>query len=410
MSNGTSFDLSAIRTDQTSYKWTFRALIGVYSTAEVDDLIAGVGGGSVVWGDIGGTLANQTDLRNALNSKQPGDDTLTALAGVTTAADQVIYATGVDTFSVTALSAFGRSLIDDASASAARTTLGLGDIATLAASAKQDSDATLTAFAGLTITADKLPYGNGSDTFATTDLTAFGRSLIDDADASTARTTLGLGTIATLASSVKQDTLVSGTSIKTVNSTSLLGSGDVSVGTIGGSTGATDNRVVRVDGTGGSTIQGSAVTIDDSGNVSGVGSLTVDSFGTGDSALIIETFTDPANTSVKAARLRTASSTRRLYIGNSGSAFYSVNFSGVSTVESFPQVTSNITCTSGNIAASSGSVSASTFMQTGVYTFATVPSASANTGKFIRISDRAQKHAYSDGTNWRFFGDDAIIS
>lgn len=44
-------------------------------------------------------------------------------------------------------------------------------------------------------------------------------------------------------------------------------------GTIGGSTGATDNRIIRADGTGGSTIQSSAVTIDDNGNVSGVNTL-----------------------------------------------------------------------------------------------------------------------------------------
>jgi hypothetical protein len=55
-------------------------------------------------------------------------------------------------------------------------------------------------------------------------------------------------------------------------------------------------------------------------------------------------------------------------------------------------------------------LTASGLMCAGVYTFATVPSASSNTGKFLRISDRAQKHAYSDGTNWRFFGDDAVIS
>lgn len=59
---------------------------------------------------------------------------------------------------------------------------------------------------------------------------------------------------------------------------------------------------------------------------------------------------------------------------------------------------------------SAGAITASGLMTCGVYTFATVPSASSNTGKFLRISDRAQKHAYSDGTNWRFFGDDAIIS
>lgn len=65
---------------------------------------------------------------------------------------------------------------------------------------KQPLDATLTAFAALTIAADKLPYGNGSDTFATTDLTSAGRALLDDADADAQRTTLGLGTAATLAS------------------------------------------------------------------------------------------------------------------------------------------------------------------------------------------------------------------
>jgi len=44
------------------------------------------------------------------------------------------------------------------------------------------------------------------------------------------------------------------------------------------------------------------------------------------------------------------------------------------------------------------------------YTFATVPSASSNTGSTIRITDRAQRQAYSDGTNWRFTADDVIIS
>lgn len=45
--------------------------------------------------------------------------------------------------------------------------------------------------------------------------------------------------------------------------TDLAGGG----GSIGGSTGATDNRILRADGTGGSTVQNSAVSIDDSGHV-----------------------------------------------------------------------------------------------------------------------------------------------
>jgi hypothetical protein len=65
-----------------------------------------------------------------ITDAQPLDATLTALAGITTAADQVIYSTGADTFSVTGLTSFGRSLIDDADAATARGTLGLGTMST----------------------------------------------------------------------------------------------------------------------------------------------------------------------------------------------------------------------------------------------------------------------------------------
>ena len=45
-------------------------------------------------------------------------------------------------------------------------------------------------------------------------------------------------------------------------------------GTIGGSTGSTDNAILRADGTGGVTLQNSAVTIDDSGNLT-VGTTSI---------------------------------------------------------------------------------------------------------------------------------------
>ena len=140
------------------------------------------------------------------------------------------------------LTAAGRALIDDADAAAQRTTLGLGTIATQNATAVaitggtitggtitgitdlavadggtgasdagtartnlgvaigtdvQAYDAGLQSISGLTTSADQTVYTTASDTYATTSLTSFGRNLIDDTDAATARTTLGLGTLAT---------------------------------------------------------------------------------------------------------------------------------------------------------------------------------------------------------------------
>ncbi|TND08150.1 MAG: major tail fiber protein [Bacteroidetes bacterium] len=48
---------------------------------------------------------------------------------------------------------------------------------------KQDLDPTLTALAGLATGADQLPYSTGTDTFSQTPLTAFARTVLDDADA-----------------------------------------------------------------------------------------------------------------------------------------------------------------------------------------------------------------------------------
>ena len=151
----------------------------------------------------------------------------------------------------------GRALLDDADAAAQRTTLGLGTIATQNASSiavtggtitggtitgitdlavadggtgasdastartnlgveigtnVQAYDAGLQSIAGLTTSANQVVYTTASDTYATTSLTSFGRSLIDDVDASAARTTLGLGDLATVTGTWTNGSSFAGTS------------------------------------------------------------------------------------------------------------------------------------------------------------------------------------------------------
>jgi hypothetical protein len=74
---------------------------------------------------------SQTNVQAALagldtrvTARQPLDATLTALAGVTTSANTVVYATGADVFTTTVLTPYARTLLDDADAASARATLG----------------------------------------------------------------------------------------------------------------------------------------------------------------------------------------------------------------------------------------------------------------------------------------------
>jgi hypothetical protein len=56
---------------------------------------------------------------------QAQDAGLQSISGLSTSADQTIYTTAADTYATTSLTSFGRSLIDDANAAAAQTTLNL---------------------------------------------------------------------------------------------------------------------------------------------------------------------------------------------------------------------------------------------------------------------------------------------
>ena len=76
---------------------------------------------------------------------------------------------------------------------------------------------------------------------------------------------------------------------------------------------------------------------------------------------------------------------------------------------------SNVRITAGasNLATFNGGVAATTFLKSGSYTVATVPSASSSgAGAHIYVSDETggETPAFSDATNWRRYADRAIIS
>lgn len=163
--------------------------------------------GDTAW--EGFDVATQAELDAAIATRQQLDPTLTTLAALATAADRMIYFTGTDAAALTPITAFARTILDDADAATVRATIGAQ-----VAGSYQPLDAELTALAGLTSAADRQPYFTGSGSAALTILTAFGRSLIaatsagdaltnvlnvsafiqtllDDADAAAARGTLG---------------------------------------------------------------------------------------------------------------------------------------------------------------------------------------------------------------------------
>lgn len=79
-----------------------------------------------------GTKWSREDHKHPTDtSRQAADSKLSAIAGVTAAADKLFYFTGTATGTLADFSAFGRTLVDDANAAAARVTLGLGGAATL---------------------------------------------------------------------------------------------------------------------------------------------------------------------------------------------------------------------------------------------------------------------------------------
>ena len=145
---------------------------------------------TLVNADISGTAAiAQSKLDLSITNTQisgTADIALSKLADVT--ASRALVSSGTGEITVSDVTATELGYLDTVSSNI-QTQLD----------AKQASDADLTAIAGLTSAADKGIQFTGSGTAGLFDLTTAGKALLDDANAAAQRTTLGLGTIATVA-------------------------------------------------------------------------------------------------------------------------------------------------------------------------------------------------------------------
>jgi len=141
-----------------------------------------------------------------------------------------------------------------------------------------DGAATEAKIADGSVTVTKIGTGAVNTSKLGGDITTAGKALLDDADAAVQRTTLGLGTAATaatgdFAAASHTHTLSNLTQSGATTNQIIQWNGTAWVPVtfsagIGGTTGATDNALLRADGAGGATVQTSTVTIDDSGNAS----------------------------------------------------------------------------------------------------------------------------------------------
>ena len=202
------------------------------------------------------------------------DAGLTSIAALTTSANKIIYTTASDVYATTSLSAFGITLIDDADASTARTTLGLA-IGTNV----QAYDLHLTNIAALAKTDSSLIVGNG-----TTWVLESGATL---------RTSIGLGSVENTALS----TWVGTTNITTLGTVATgVWSGTV-IGTAKGGTGIANNAAstLTISGNYATTLtvtNTTAVTLPTSGtlvnsavatlsSLTSIGTITTGGLGTG---------------------------------------------------------------------------------------------------------------------------------
>jgi hypothetical protein len=215
----------------------------------------GGGGGSVNWGSIGGTLSAQTDLQTALDGRATDAELTTEvnarIAADTTLQNNINTVAGNLSTETTARQAGDATNAADLVAHTSNTSnphattkaqVGLGNADNTSDADKPISTATQTALNAKepTITAGTTSqYYRGDKTFQTLDKSVVGLGNVDN----TSDVNKPVSTAQATAIGLKQDILVSGTNIKTINGNSILGSGNLVIS-------AAVNQAFRTYGTG----------------------------------------------------------------------------------------------------------------------------------------------------------------
>ena len=186
------------------------------------------GGGSTSWGAITGTLSSQTDLQTALDAKVDENAAITGATKTKITYDaKGLVTSGADATTADIADSLDKRYVTDAQLVVIGNTSGTntGDQTNITGNA-----ATVTTNANLTGVVTSIGNTTSIANSAITNAMLFNSSVANLSGTNTGDNATN-SQYSGLATS-KQDTLVSGTNIKTINSTTLLGSGDITTGTV----------------------------------------------------------------------------------------------------------------------------------------------------------------------------------
>lgn len=161
---------TAATTDITTYS---RSLIASVDAASARTVLS-----------VDSSATSASNLSAGLATRQPLNANLTTLSSLSTTADTLPYFTGTSTSSLTNLTAFARTILDDPDAATVRATISVDSSATSASNlssglaTRQPLNANLTTLAAVSSVADSMPYFTGTNVAAVTGLTATARSFL----------------------------------------------------------------------------------------------------------------------------------------------------------------------------------------------------------------------------------------